>query len=374
MSQTIENSISSEDLVAAYRYDFSEELIAQTPAQPRDSSRLMVLGGDRVEHHTFRDLPDLLIPGDLLVLNDSRVIPARVCGKRVPGGGAAEILLLRPSGSARYDDAATRWIAMVRPGRKLRAGARISFGELGEALVADVRADGTREVEFAVATTFAAFLTQAGRLALPPYIHNDSDEAQERYQTVFAREPGSVAAPTASLHFTDALLEKIRARGVGLAYLALDIGLPTFAPMKTQRLAEHIMHSETFAIPAQTVAEVESARNEGRRVIAVGTTVLRALEGSIHEHGRLTAGADSTDLFIRPGFVFRTVDALITNFHLPQSTLLVLVCAFAKRERVLNAYREAIACKYRFYSFGDAMFVERTLRAASRHTQAQGKL
>lgn len=316
----------------------------------------MLRGGD-VEHRIFRDLPDVLRAGDVLVLNETRVIAARVFGAR-PSGGRAEVLLLRPSHKGRYDPHATRWQALVRPGRRLREGQRIEFGELGEARVASVHADGVRDLEFSLNVPFEVFLERAGTLPLPPYIHNTSAEAQERYQTVFAKEPGSVAAPTASLHFTERVLEDVREKGVEIVKLVLDVGLGTFRPMQGERLEEHVMHAESFSIPPQTVAAIERAKAEGRRIVAAGTTVTRALEGSAAKHGSVRSGDDETEIFITPGFRFRVVDALITNFHLPQSTLVVLVSAFAGREAILQAYREAVDRKYRFFSFGDAMFIE----------------
>lgn len=310
-----------------------------------------------IEHRVFRDLPEVLQRGDVLVLNETRVIAARVFGTR-PTGGHVELLLLRPSHHGRYDPRATRWQALAKPGRRLREGQRIAFGELGEARIAAVHADGVRDVEFALSVPFEVFLERAGTLPLPPYIHNDSAEAQERYQTVFAKEPGSVAAPTASLHFTERVLDELQAKGVQLVKLVLDVGLGTFRPMQGERLDEHVMHSESFSIPPESVEAILRAKSEGRRIIAAGTTVTRALEGSAAKHGALRAGEDETDIFITPGFSFRVVDALITNFHLPQSTLLVLVSAFAGREAIFAAYREAIEREYRFFSFGDAMFIE----------------
>lgn len=316
-----------------------------------------MLRGGVVEHRTFRDLPDVLRAGDVLVLNETRVIAARVFGAR-PSGGRAEVLLLRPSHKGRYDPHATRWQALVKPGRRLREGQRIEFGELGEACVVAVHGDGVRDLEFSLKVPFEVFLERAGTLPLPPYIHNTSAQAQERYQTIFAKEPGSVAAPTASLHFTERVLENVRANGVEIVKLVLDVGLGTFRPMQGERLEEHVMHAESFSIPPQTVAAIERAKAEGRRIVAAGTTVTRALEGSAAKHGSVRAGEDETEIFITPGFRFRVVDALITNFHLPQSTLVVLVSAFAGRETILHAYREAVERKYRFFSFGDAMFIE----------------
>jgi S-adenosylmethionine:tRNA ribosyltransferase-isomerase len=339
-------------------------LIAQAPAPLRDASRLLVLAGDAIVDRTFSDLPEYLRSGDVLVLNETRVIAARIFGERIPTGGRVELLLLHPAKTARYDPSATRWVALVKPARRLRKGTQIWLrGEdrpFGTATITAELEDGMRELEFALDLPFEKFLAQAGRLPLPPYIHNDSDDAQTRYQTVFARVPGSVAAPTASLHFTQAVLDAIAARGVEIVRLTLDVGLGTFRPISAESLEEHRMHSETFNIPAATAIAIERAKAEGRRVVAAGTTVVRALEGSIRKHGRIVTGEDATDLFIQPGFAFQVVDAMITNFHLPQSSLLVLVSAFAGRERILHAYRKAIERRYRFFSFGDAMFIERT--------------
>lgn len=323
----------------------------------------MVVHGDTIEDHIFRELPDLLRPDDLLVLNDTRVIAARLHGT-LPTGGRVEALLLRPSDRARYDAASTHWLALVKPGKKLRVGAVVAFEVAGEALaharvVAVNDADGVRELEFTLYVPFETLLERAGVLPLPPYIHNDSVDAQLRYQTVFAKTPGSVAAPTASLHFTAALLDALGTRGIERVYLTLDVGLGTFRPMRAQRLADHVMHAETYEIAQEAVDAIDAAKRAGRRVVAAGTTVVRALEGNALANGRLAAGAGSTDCFITPGFAFRVVDAMITNFHLPQSTLLVLVSAFAGRGRILQAYAQAVDRRYRFFSFGDAMLIER---------------
>jgi S-adenosylmethionine:tRNA ribosyltransferase-isomerase len=351
--------VNPEAFTSAYQFDLPDELIAQEPAATRDASRLMVLGPRGVEDRVFAQLPSLLRPHDVLVLNRTRVIAARLRGAREPTGGAVEVLLLHPAESMRYNPRATRWMALVRPGRRLHAGAVVRFDAHARARVVTDAADGLRELEFMLDEPFEKFLARAGRLPLPPYIHNESDAAQERYQTVFAREPGSVAAPTASLHFTNELLHDIAESGVEIAELTLDVGLGTFRPMSGSRLDEHTMHAERYVIEPQTIEAIVRAREQGGRVIAAGTTVVRALEGNVAAHGRLTAGEATTSLFIKPGFAFRVVDAMITNFHLPQSTLLVLVSAFAGRERILAAYREAVARRYRFFSFGDAMFVER---------------
>jgi S-adenosylmethionine:tRNA ribosyltransferase-isomerase len=351
-------------LASDYDFDLPPDLIAQAPAHERDASRLLVLDGNRTEDRHFRDLPAYLRAGDVLVLNETRVIAARIFGERVESGGHVEFLLLHPAKSQRYDPAAKRWIALAKPARRLRTGAQVMLrgpdGPLGVATVTAELDDGMREIEFALDLPFEEFLSVAGRLPLPPYIHNESAEAQTRYQTVFARVPGSVAAPTASLHFTPDVLAALQSRGVEIVRLTLDVGLGTFRPIVAEHVEEHHMHGETYAIPEATVHAIDAAKAEGRRIVAAGTTVVRALEGNIQTHGRLVAGEDATGIFIRPGFDFRVVDAMITNFHLPQSSLLVLVSAFAGRERVLRAYASAIERRYRFFSFGDAMFVTAT--------------
>ncbi len=345
-------------LASAYDYGLPKELVAQVPAEPRDSSRLLVVRDNRNDHVYFRDLPSLLRAGDLLVLNETRVIPARVHGRRIPSGGDVELLFLRPAHESHYDPHATRWLALAKPGKRLRPGERVAFGELGEATIRGVYDDGVREVELDLKIDFETFLARAGELPLPPYVTENSPEAQAGYQTIFAREPGSVAAPTASLHFTQAIVDELKRKGVEIAKLSLDVGLGTFRPLQTDRLEEHVMHSECFSIPQETARAIAIAKEEGRRVIAAGTTVMRALEASALHRGEVGAGRDKTALFIQPGFEFRVVDALLTNFHLPRSTLLVLVCAFAGRERIFRAYAEAIEKRYRLFSFGDAMFIE----------------
>jgi S-adenosylmethionine:tRNA ribosyltransferase-isomerase len=318
----------------------------------------MLIDGELTEHRTFRELPNLLQPGDLLALNETRVIAARLFGERA-SGGRVELLLLHPAGSLQYDPQAATWVALVRPARRLRRGDRITFGELAEAIVSDELDEGMRVIEFRLNLSFEAFLDRAGRMPLPPYIHNDSAQAQERYQTVFARVPGSVAAPTASLHFTPELLHDIAGRGVEIVRVSLGIGLGTFRPVVTEAIDDHVMHPEPYTIGPAAAAAIERARDERRRIVAAGTTVVRALEGNVAAYGRIEHGEHATNCFITPGFRFQVVDALITNFHLPRSTLLMLVSAFAGRERILRAYAEAVARRYRFYSFGDAMFIAR---------------
>lgn len=312
-----------------------------------------------IEHRHFSDLPEYLRVGDVLVLNETRVIAARLRGRREATGGIVELLLLHPAESMRYDPGALRWVALARPARRLRRGERIAFEPFGAGEIVAELSDGAREVAFEIDVPFEAFLERAGTLPLPPYIHNESADAQVRYQTVFARVPGSVAAPTASLHFTSELLERITAAGVEIVRIVLDVGLGTFRPIATDRIDDHAMHAETYTIPRASATAIERARAEKRRIVAAGTTVVRTLEGNIQTHGRIVSGDSATDLFINPGFEFAAVDAMITNFHLPRSSLLVLVSAFAGRERILSAYREAVERRYRFFSFGDAMLVER---------------
>jgi S-adenosylmethionine:tRNA ribosyltransferase-isomerase len=348
---------SDERYAAAYDYELPTELIAQHPAPRRDESRLFVLEKSGARHLLFRDLPRLLRNDDVLVVNETRVIAARLFGQRLRGAASVELLLLHPAGSQRYDSRASTWLALARPARRLREGDRITFGEFGEATVTKVLPDGMREVALSLPGPLEVFLERAGKMPLPPYIRNDTAEAAQRYQTVFARVPGSVAAPTASLHFTPELLREIEEAGIEIVRLTLDVGLGTFRPVTAQRLDEHVMHAEAYEIDASAAGAIERARNRRRRIVAVGTTVVRALEGNFQRHGCIKAGEDVTDIFIRPGFRFRVVKAMVTNFHLPRSTLLALVSAFAGRERVLEAYREAIARGYRFYSFGDAMFL-----------------
>ena len=332
----------------------------------------MVVCGDAIEHHSFYELPSFLRAGDVLVLNETRVVASRLHARRMPGGGRVELLLLHPADSLRYDPNALRWIALARPAKRLKAGSRMVVLSkastegaaqskdptiLGNATVLRELPDGAREIAFDIDVPFETFLARAGSMPLPPYIHNDTPQAQERYQTVFAQVPGSVAAPTASLHFTHELLDAIARAGIEIVRIALDVGLGTFRPMTAERIGEHAMHAEAYAIPPEAVATIERAKREGRRVVAAGTTVVRALEGNARDHGGLVAGSWSTDLFIAPGFPFRIVDAMITNFHLPRSTLLVLVSAFAGRERMLRAYARARDERYRFFSFGDAMLI-----------------
>jgi len=345
---------------SAYRYDLPAELIATTPADPPDSSRLLVVRDDGFEHRSFRDFPQVLHQGDVLVINETRVIRARLRGVRQPGGGAAEVLLLRPAAGGRVDDSVVEWQALVRPGRRLRKGARVAFGDAGEAEVTAVGESGIRTVRLTLGVPLSALLERFGEMPLPPYVGSGDAARSQHYQTVFARVPGSVAAPTASLHFTEGVLASIRARGIMVAPVVLDVGLGTFKPIDSASIRDHHMHAERYEITDHSANVVNEAKRTGRRVIAAGTTALRALEDAASKHdGSVVPGARDATIFIQPDFRFAVVDALLTNFHLPASTLLVLLSAFAGYDRIRNAYRQAIEHGYRFYSFGDAMFVER---------------
>ncbi len=316
-----------------------------------------MLDADPPRDTTFAAFPEVLRAGDVLVLNETRVIPARLRFTR-PGGGSGEILLLRPADRDAFAFDTRAWLALVRPAKRLPPGTPLTIDGAG-LTVGEAAGDGQRIVRFDDGVDVADLLERAGELPLPPYVGPGDAARAERYQTVFARVPGSVAAPTASLHFTPEVLAAIAERGVDIVRLTLDVGIGTFRPMREGPLAAHRMHGERFAIPPETAAAVMRARAEGRRVVAAGTTVVRALEGAARADGIVHAGAQETSLFITPGFDFRVVDALLTNFHLPKSTLLVLVAAFAGYERMRAAYAYAVEHEYRFFSFGDAMFAER---------------
>lgn len=332
-------------------YDLPEELIAQTPLEKRDTSRLLVLDKQtgEVKHQHFYDIVDYLNPGDCLVMNDSRVLPARLLGHR-PTGGAVELLLLRDLGDK-------KWECLAKPGRKLLAGQNVIFGN-GElmATVVSVLDDGNRVVEFHYEGIFLEVLESLGKMPLPPYIKAELQD-QERYQTVYSKAVGSAAAPTAGLHFTNELLERIRVKGVKTAFVTLHVGLGTFRPVKAEEISEHHMHSELCMINAETAAVLNETKASGGRVICVGTTSCRTLESLVNEDGTFEAKSKWTEIFIYPGYAFKAMDGLITNFHLPESTLVMLVSAFAGRENVLNAYRIAVEERYRFFSFGDAMTI-----------------
>ena len=333
-----------------FMYDLPEERIAQTPVEPRDHSRLMVLHRDtgEIEHKHFYDIVDYLNPGDCLVINETRVIPARLYGER-PTGGACEVLLLKQLGPK-------RWETLVRPGKKLKPGAEVIFGDGRlKCRVLESTDAGGRVVEFECEGSFEAALDALGEMPLPPYIH-EKLENPGRYQTVYAKQDGSAAAPTAGLHFTPELLDGIKAKGVDVVPVLLHVGLGTFRPVKAENIEEHEMHSEYFEVSEDAAARVNAARARGNRVIAVGTTSVRTLE-SAAEDGKLVAKRGDTNIFIKPGYRFQLVDALITNFHLPGSTLIMLVSALYDRERILDAYRIAVDMEYRFFSFGDAMLI-----------------
>ena len=334
-----------------FYYDLPEELIAQTPLQQRDTSRLLALNKvtGEVEHRHFYDILDYLQPGDCLVMNNSRVLPARLLGHR-PTGGAVEVLLLRDLGNK-------KWECLCKPGRKMQVGHEVLFGN-GElsAVVTEVREDGNRVVEFRYEGIFLEVLERLGKMPLPPYIKAELAD-QERYQTVYSKETGSAAAPTAGLHFTNELLEKIREKGVRTAFVTLHVGLGTFRPVKAENIHEHHMHSELCMISQETAEILNETKKQGGRIVCVGTTSCRTLESLAKEDGTFEAGSKWTEIFIYPGYTFKAMDALITNFHLPESTLVMLVSAFAGRENVLSAYETAVRERYRFFSFGDAMYI-----------------
>ena len=332
-------------------YHLPEELIAQTPLEKRDSSRLLKMDRitGKVEHHHFYEIIDYLNPGDCLVMNDSRVLPARLLGHR-PTGGAVEVLLLRDLGNK-------QWECLCKPGRKMQVDNEVIFGN-GEltAKVVLVKEDGNRVVEFCYEGIFLEVLERLGKMPLPPYIKEELQN-QERYQTVYSREVGSAAAPTAGLHWTNELLDKARAKGVKTAFVTLHVGLGTFRPVKAESIHDHHMHSELCMISAETAEILNETKRNGGRIICVGTTSCRTLESLVNDDGTFEPRSKWTEIFIYPGYTFKAMDGLITNFHLPESTLVMLVSAFAGRENVLAAYEEAVREKYRFFSFGDAMCI-----------------
>jgi S-adenosylmethionine:tRNA ribosyltransferase-isomerase len=349
---------------SAFDYELPAELIAHHPVAERDASRLLVVRRDRdsFEHRRFRDIVELFEPGDVLVLNDTRVIPARLLGRRA-GGGAAEVVLLHPAHSQ-----ATlwteEWVALVRPGQKLRPGKTVVVSDELSVDILEVLEDGSRRIRLVTELPVRDAVQQYGRLPLPPYIEREVEEQDvERYQTVYARTEGSVAAPTAGLHFTPAVLEALRARDVAIATILLHVGAGTFRPVEVEDPARHVMHPEWYEVSGEQAGIINDARARGGRVWAVGTTVTRTLETVVRDappaldRPPIPAATGWTELYIRPGFRFRAVDRLITNFHLPRSTLLMLVSAFAGHARIMAAYREAVAQRYRFYSYGDAMVI-----------------
>lgn len=333
-----------------FYYELPEELIAQTALERRDKSRLMCLNKDsgEIEHSTFVNIINMLNPGDCLVMNRSKVIPARLFGKK-KSGGRLEVFLLRDLGEG-------IWECLVKPGKYARPGENIVFPEGLSGVVKEILPDGIRVIDFNCEGVFLEILDKIGQTPLPPYIKTKL-ENPARYQTVYAKDPGSVAAPTAGLHFTEELLEKLKDKGVELAYITLHIGLGTFRPVYEENIENHKMHSEYFLIDEENAAKINKIKLKGGRIIAVGTTACRTLESAYNESGGISAETGSTDIFIYPGYEFKCIDALITNFHLPESTLIMLVSAFAGRDKILRAYNEAVKEKYRFFSFGDAMFI-----------------
>ncbi len=340
---------------SAYHYDLPEELIAQTPIEPRTSSRLMVLNKENgeVAHKHFYDIIDYLTPGDCLILNDSKVLPARIFGKNTLTGAQVEFLLLKQKSS-------NAWETLVKPGKKAKLGFEFIFGDTGsaflEAKIVDILPDGNRIIEFKDTKNFFTKLEVIGQMPLPPYIKAKLKD-QSRYQTVYAKDLGSAAAPTAGLHFTPELLEKIKAKGVKIGFVTLHVGLGTFRPVKSDDISEHKMHSEFFVMPEITANMINETKNSGNRVIAVGTTSCRVIESVYQKLKKIEPCEGSTEIFIKPGYKFGVMDALITNFHLPESTLIMLVSAFAGYENTMKGYAIAVNEKYRFFSFGDALMI-----------------
>ncbi len=335
-----------------FYYDLPKELIAQTPVEPRDSSRLLILGRNNgeIEHKHFYDIIEYLHEGDLLVVNDSRVLPARIFGIKEETGARVEFLLLKQiSGN--------KWETLCKPGKKAKEGTKFSFGDgLLKATVVEVKDDGNRVVDFECDENFFAALDKIGQMPLPPYITEELKD-KERYQTVYSHELGSAAAPTAGLHFTKELMDRIREKGINIANVTLHVGLGTFRPVKVDDVTNHKMHSEHYEVPEETAKLIKQTKENGGRVIAVGTTSCRTLESVATQYGEIIACDGFTDIFIYPGYKFKVLDGLITNFHLPESTLIMLVSAFAGFDNVMNAYKNAVDEKYRFFSFGDAMFI-----------------
>ena len=336
-----------------FYFDLPEELIAQDPLEDRSSSRLLVLDKETGEttHHIFKEVINYLNPGDCLVLNNTKVIPARLIGHKEDTGAAIEVLLLK----RKENDI---WETLVKPGKKCKPGTKIVFGEgLLHATVLETVEDGNRLIRFSYEGIFEEILDRLGEMPLPPYItHKLKDK--NRYQTVYARYEGSAAAPTAGLHFTKELLQQIEEKGIDIAYVTLHVGLGTFRPVKVDNILEHHMHSEFYQVTREAADKINKAKKEGHRVVCVGTTSCRTVESAADENGMVKEGCDNTEIFIYPGYKFKVLDALITNFHLPESTLVMLVSALAGREHILNAYEEAIREKYRFFSFGDAMLIK----------------
>ncbi len=337
--------------VSDFNYDLPEELIAQVPIKKRDESRLMVLDREKqtIEHRTFKDIIEYLEPGDCLVRNNTKVIPARIYGKKETGANVEFLLLNNIEGDI--------WETIVRPGNKLHVGTKVIFGDgILKAEILDIMPGGTRKVKFEYKGIFNEILDKIGLMPLPPYIHEELKE-KDRYQTVYAKYNGSAAAPTAGLHFTEELLREIEAKGIKIANVTLHVGIGTFRPVKEEKVEDHEMHSEHFYIKQEDVDKINETKKQGKRVIAVGTTSCRVLETIADENGMVKETEGDTQIFIYPGYKFKCLDGLITNFHLPQSTLLMLVSALAGKDFILKAYNEAVKEKYRFFSFGDAMFI-----------------
>lgn len=334
-----------------FYYDLPEELIAQTPVEPRNSSRLMVLprNGGEIKHKHFYDLPEFLKPGDCLVLNNTRVLPARLYGTREDTGAVVEFVLLLQHGNK-------LWECLAGPGKKAKTGYKFRFSDKLTAIVTNVLEDGNRMIEFACDGDFFAVLDEVGQMPLPPYIKEKLKD-KERYQTVYSKDAGSAAAPTAGLHFTKEMLESIKAMGVNIAYVTLHVGLGTFRPVKVEDVTQHKMHTEHYYIPEEAAKTINETRKNGGRVICVGTTSCRTVESCAKKYGEIRECSGDTDIFIYPGFEFKCMDGLITNFHLPESTLIMLVSAFAGYDNVMNAYNTAVKERYRFFSFGDAMLI-----------------
>ena len=339
--------------LSEFNYELPERLIAQVPIEKRDESRLMILNREQqtIEHKTFKDIIEYLEPGDCLVRNNTKVLPARLYGKKETGANVEFLLLNRIEGDI--------WESIVRPGNKLHTGTKVIFGDgLLEAEILDTMPGGTRKIHFKYHGIFNEILDQIGLMPLPPYIHEELKQ-NDRYQTVYAKHEGSAAAPTAGLHFTDELLQKLEQKGVKIANVTLHVGIGTFRPVKVENIEEHDMHSEHYYIKQEDAEKINEAKNNGKRVIAVGTTSCRVLESiASQENGQVQATEGDTKIFIYPGYEFKCIDGLITNFHLPESTLLMLVSALAGKEYVMNAYKEAVQQEYRFFSFGDAMFIQ----------------
>ncbi|OMH39893.1 tRNA preQ1(34) S-adenosylmethionine ribosyltransferase-isomerase QueA [Desulfurobacterium indicum] len=338
--------------VSLFNYELPKNLIAKFPVEPRDSAKLLLLNRKtgEIEHKIFRDIKNYLKPGDVLVINNTKVIPARLLGKFFTGG-KVEIFLTRQIEK-------DIWEAIGKPGKRLKPGKKVIFDNELSCEILKIEDEGKRIIRFHSPKSTLEKIYEIGHVPLPPYIEReDTEKDKEEYQTVFAKEEGAVAAPTAGLHFTEELLKQLKEKGIIIKEITLHVGLGTFRPVKVNEVEKHKMHYESFKIPQDTAKEIEKAKSEGRRVIAVGTTVVRTLESGFEKGGKVKILEGSTNLFIYPGYNFKVVDAIITNFHLPKSTLLMLVCAFAGREKVLNAYKEAVKHGYRFYSYGDAMFI-----------------